>query len=77
TDEQKRRFLPGTGRGEIITWQAFTEPEAGSDLASLKMRAVLDGDDYVLNGTKMFIGGSHVADFLYTLAVPDPNAPRH
>lgn len=77
TEEQKRRFLPGSLRGEIITWQAFTEPEAGSDLASLKMRAVLDGDDYVLNGAKMFIGGSHVADYLYTLAVTDPNAPRH
>ena len=77
TDEQKQRFLPRILRGEVLTWQAFTEPEAGSDLASLKTRAVQDGDDYVLNGSKIFIGGRHSADYLYTLAVTDPNAPRH
>ncbi len=77
TDEQKQFFLPPMLKGDVITWQCFTEPEAGSDLASLKMRAVLDGDDYVINGTKIFIGGKHTSDWLYTLAVTDPNAPRH
>lgn len=77
TDEQKRRFLPGILTGKLITWQVFTEPEAGSDLASLKTRAVEDGDDYVLNGNKIFVGARHQADYLYTLAVTDPTAPRH
>ena len=77
TDEQKRRFLPGILTGKLITWQVFTEPEAGSDLASLKTRAIEDGDDYVINGNKIFVGAVHSADYLYTLAVTDPTAPRH
>ncbi len=77
TDEQKRRFLPPILRGEVVTWQVFTEPEAGSDLASLRTRAVEDGDDYVINGNKIFVGARFQADYLYTLAVTDPEAPRH
>jgi len=77
TEEQKRRFLPAILTGKVVTWQVFTEPEAGSDLASLKTRAVEDGDDYVLNGNKIFVGARHYADYLYTLAVTDPTAARH
>lgn len=77
TDEQKQRFIPPILKGEIITWQVFTEPEAGSDLASLKTRAVEDGDDFVINGNKIFVGSKYHADYLYTLAVTDPTAPRH
>ncbi|MBI2887801.1 MAG: acyl-CoA dehydrogenase family protein [Chloroflexi bacterium] len=77
TDEMKRDILPRMLRGEIIVWQCFTEPEAGSDLASLKMRAVKDGDDYVISGQKIFVGYKFGADYLYTLAVTDQTAPRH
>jgi len=77
TEEQKKRILPAILKGEIVVWQVFTEPGAGSDLASLKTRAVEDGDDYVLNGNKIFVGSKYTADYLYTLAVTDPEAPRH
>ena len=77
TPEMKRDILPRMLRGEVIAWQCFTEPEAGSDLASLKMRATKDGDDYVLNGQKIFVGYKFGADFLYTIAVSNPEAPRH
>ncbi|MBI2887998.1 MAG: acyl-CoA dehydrogenase family protein [Chloroflexi bacterium] len=77
TEEQKRSFLPPVLRGDWAIWQLFTEPEAGSDLASLKSRAVEDGDDYVINGNKIFVGEQFYADYLYTLAVTDPAAPRH
>ena len=77
TEEQKQRFLPPIMLGDSVVWQVFTEPEAGSDLASLKTRAVEDGDDFVVNGNKIFVGSKYTADFLYTLAVTDPTAPRH
>src|SRR5439155_93673 len=54
-----------------------SEPEAGSDLAGVKMTAIRDGDDYVLNGTKLFIGSDHGADEMWTLAVTDPGGKRH
>jgi alkylation response protein AidB-like acyl-CoA dehydrogenase len=78
TEEQKAEFLPKVLQGEITTWQVFTEPEAGSDLASLRTRGVRDGDDYVVNGSKQFVG--HIGskpDFLYTLVNTAPEAPRH
>ncbi|MBI2886483.1 MAG: acyl-CoA dehydrogenase family protein [Chloroflexi bacterium] len=77
TDEQKQRYLPPILKGEHIVWQVFTEPEAGSDLASLRTRAVEDGDDFVINGNKIFVGSKFDAEWLYTLAVTDPTAPRH
>ncbi len=77
TDEQKQRFIAPMLKGEVITWQLFTEPEAGSDLASLKSRAVPDGDDYVLNGQKIFVGHTWYAEWLYVLAVTEPEGPRH
>lgn len=77
TEEQKKRFLPPMCSGEVITWQGYTEPDAGSDLASLKTRAARDGDDYIINGEKIFIGASFDADYIFTLTVTDPTAPRH
>ncbi|MBM2826570.1 MAG: hypothetical protein HW403_634 [Dehalococcoidia bacterium] len=77
TDEQKRRFLPPILKGEVATWQVFTEPNAGSDLASMQTTAIREGDEFVFNGSKHFVGSPHDVDFLYTLAVTDPAAPRH
>ena len=78
TPEQKARFLPPLARGEWVTWEMFTEPESGSDLPSMKTKAVRDGDEYVINGHKMWIGGNNAPpDVLMTLAITDPDAPRH
>ncbi len=77
TDDQKRRFLPRIARHEIRFGQAFTEPEAGSDLASLKTTAVRDGDHYVVNGQKVFISSAHRCEYLWLLARTNPEAPRH
>jgi len=77
TDEQKQRYLPEILKGHAITWQVFTEPDAGSDLASLKTRGIRDGDDYVINGQKQFIGTGVTPDYLYTLVNTDPTGPRH
>ena len=77
SEEQKQRYLPPIFRGEVRTWQLLTEPSAGSDLASVTTKAIRDGDDYVINGQKTFVGSNHGADKLWMIAVTDPNAPRH
>ncbi|MBI2885850.1 MAG: acyl-CoA dehydrogenase family protein [Chloroflexi bacterium] len=77
SDEQKKAFLPPMLKGEVVTFQCLTEPEVGSDLASVKSSAVKDGDEYVLNGHKTFIGAAHGVDWMWTIAVTDPKAPRH
>lgn len=77
TEEQKAQFLPPMLRGEVITWQCFTEPEAGSDEANQKTTALRDGDSYIINGQKIFVGEYGDVDFLYTIAVTVPTAPRH
>lgn len=77
SEEQKQAFLPPIYRGEVRTWQLLTEPGAGSDLAGVRTRAVRDGDDYVINGQKIFVGSDHGADRLWTLACTDPNGERH
>jgi alkylation response protein AidB-like acyl-CoA dehydrogenase len=77
TEEQKERFLRPIFRGEVRTWQLLTEPEAGSDLASVKLAARRDGDSYVLNGQKIFVGSAHGADRLWMIACTDRDAPRH
>ncbi len=76
TDEQKQRLLPAILRGEVIVWELFTEPEAGSDLPSLTTRAERQGDAYVINGTKTLVGGNYEADYLFTLAITNPDAAR-
>lgn len=75
TDEQKAKYLPGIASGEIITSFALTEPEAGSDSAAVQTRAVLDGDAYVLNGTKRYITNANKAHLFTVMARTDPSKP--
>ena len=77
TEEQKEYFIPGMIRGEIIFALGFTEPQAGADLAGLQCRAVRDGDEYVINGQKMYTSAAHYASHIYMMCRTDPDAPRH
>jgi alkylation response protein AidB-like acyl-CoA dehydrogenase len=77
SDYQKETFLPGIARGEDIWCQLYSEPGAGSDLASLQTRAHRDGDDYVMNGTKIWTTMAHIAKYAICLARTDPDAPKH
>ncbi|MBP6104896.1 MAG: acyl-CoA dehydrogenase family protein [Steroidobacteraceae bacterium] len=77
TEQQKREFLPRIARGEIIFSVGYTEPTAGSDLASLRTRAERDGDHYVINGQKIFTSGVQSADYVWLAARTDANAPPH
>jgi alkylation response protein AidB-like acyl-CoA dehydrogenase len=75
--EQKRRFLPRILAGEIQFAIGYTEPEAGTDLASLKTTAVRDGDHYVVNGTKIFTSGANTADYVWLACRTDPSQTKH
>jgi alkylation response protein AidB-like acyl-CoA dehydrogenase len=77
TDEQKARWLPGIARGQGGWAMGYSEPGAGSDLASLSTRAVRDGDHYLLNGRKTWTSDALYSDFIFVLARTDPQAPKH
>ena len=76
-DEQKAEHLPKIARGEIWWCQGYSEPNAGSDLASLRTSAVEDGDDYIINGQKIWTSGADNADWMFCLVRTDPKAPKH
>src|SRR5699024_3905482 len=76
SEEQKKRFLPATANLDIWWCQGFSEPEAGSDLASLKTRAVRDGDSYIVNGQKTWTTLGQYADWIFCLVRTDPDAPK-
>ena len=75
--EQKERILPGILKGEMHFSIGYTEPSAGTDLASLKTQAVRDGDEYVINGQKIYTSAIQYADFVWLAARTDPDAPKH
>ncbi|MBI4596642.1 MAG: acyl-CoA dehydrogenase family protein [Candidatus Tectomicrobia bacterium] len=77
SEKLKKEFLPQITRGDIIVSQGFSEPNAGSDLASLQTRVVADGDEFVINGQKIFTTIGHLSQYNFLLARTDPNVPRH
>ncbi|MGB0618855.1 MAG: acyl-CoA dehydrogenase family protein [Myxococcota bacterium] len=77
SDEQKAEFLPKILQGECHFSIGYSEPNAGTDLANLSTTAVADGDDFIINGTKMFTSGATDTDYIWLAARTDPDAPRH
>jgi alkylation response protein AidB-like acyl-CoA dehydrogenase len=77
SEEQKQRYLPKMAAGEDWYCQGFSEPGSGSDLASMETKAVRDGDDYVINGQKIWTSNAHVADKMILLARTNPEVPKH
>lgn len=77
TDEQKSHYLPRILSGDDVWCQGYSEPNAGSDLGNVGLRGVLDGDQWILNGQKIWTSAGHLADHIFTLARTDPDAPKH
>mgnify|MGYP001090195319 CR=1 FL=1 len=77
TEEQKDKYVKGVAKGDTVFCLGYSEPNAGSDLASLETRAVEDGDEYVINGDKIWTSFAHYADYCWLAARTDPDAPKH
>ncbi|MEP1126230.1 MAG: acyl-CoA dehydrogenase family protein [Ilumatobacter sp.] len=77
TDEQKAHYIPRILSGEDVWCQGYSEPDAGSDLGNVGLKAELDGDEWVLNGQKIWTSAGHLADHIFTLARTDPDSPKH
>ncbi|MEM9746518.1 MAG: acyl-CoA dehydrogenase [Actinomycetota bacterium] len=77
TEEQKKYYLPRILSGEDTWCQGYSEPNAGSDLGNVGLKAELDGDEWILNGQKIWTSAGHLADHIFTLARTDPDAPKH
>ena len=77
SEDQKKRFVTPTLRGEIVWCQGYSEPGSGSDLASLQTSGVADGDDFVINGQKIWTSSAHIADMMFALVRTEPEARRH
>ena len=77
TEEQKRHYLPRIISGDDVWCQGYSEPNAGSDLSNVGLKAVLDGDEWILNGQKIWTSAGHLADHIFTLARTDSDAPKH
>ncbi len=77
TEEQKAYFIPKTLSGEIVWCQGYSEPEAGSDLAGMRTRAVLDGDEWVVNGQKTWTSAGSNANWIFAICRTDPAAVKH
>src|SRR5262249_53333442 len=74
---QKKKYLPGIMSGEMVLALGYSEPNAGTDLASLETRAVRDGDEYVINGQKMWTSGAHNSTHVWLATRTEPEAPKH
>jgi alkylation response protein AidB-like acyl-CoA dehydrogenase len=77
SEEQKRKYLPAVCKGELLSAGAFTEPNAGTDVAGFRTKAVKDGNDYVITGNKMFITNGTVCDFMVTQCITNPEEKKH
>lgn len=76
-EDQKKQFIPPTVRGDMMWCQGYSEPNSGSDLASLSTRGALDGDEWVVNGQKIWTSSAKTADWMFCLVRTEPDAPKH
>jgi alkylation response protein AidB-like acyl-CoA dehydrogenase len=77
TEAQKKKWIPRIASGEISTWLGYSEPNAGSDLAAIQTTAIQDGDEYIINGQKVWSSLAHISDYAWLIARTDPSGPRH